>query len=466
MQNTCYATAETEGYRHWFDQTVLYHIYPLGMLGCERRNDGGAVRHRLPALEGLIRHLRELGVNAVYFGPLFESESHGYDTKDYFHIDRRLGDDDDFRHLSKAFHEAGIRIVVDAVFNHVGREFWGFREALEGRDMSRTRNWFKGLRFDGRCRDGVSYATWEGHEELVKLDLMNGEVRQHLLDAVSWWIEEFGIDGLRLDAADCLEPDFVRALRCHVRSVREDFLLEGEVIHGDYRVWANESMMHGTTNYEVYKGLWSSHNDGNFHEIAYSLNRQYGPQGIYRHLKMYNFVDNHDVERIASRLKSPLSLYSLYALLFLIPGTPSIYYGSEWGISGKKGRGYEADYAIRPYISISDMTNGHVDCTFESAPLKQAIVKLSSLRRAHSALCYGSYRQIEVSAQMLAFERSDERETLICVVSDTPIATPVSIRIPDGTYEDILNGGETLTAENGSVTLEAWPHWARVLRRV
>ncbi|MBQ9394418.1 MAG: alpha-amylase [Proteobacteria bacterium] len=466
MQNACYAVIATEESQHWFEQTVLYHIYPLGMLGCERHNDGGETRHRLPELEGLVGHLKDLGVNAVYFGPLFESTSHGYDTKDYFHIDRRLGDDDDFRHLVEVYHEAGIRIVVDAVFNHVGREFWGFREALEYRDMARTRNWFKGLRFDGRCRDGVRYSTWEGHEELVKLDLMNGEVRQHLLDAVSWWIHEFGIDGLRLDAADCLEPDFVRALRSHVRAIREDFLLEGEVIHGDYRVWANDAMMDGTTNYEVYKGLWSSHNDGNFHEIAYSLNRQFGQQGIYRDLKMYNFVDNHDVDRIASKLKSPLSLYSLYAMLFLIPGTPSLYYGSEWGISGKKGRGYEADYPIRPGISIQDLTNGHVDCTFEAAPLEKAICRLSSLRKSHSALCRGDYRQIEVSAQTLVFERSDALESLICIVSDMPITAPLTIRVPDGQYVDILNDGEPLTAVNGRLTLDAWPHWARVLRRI
>lgn len=452
---------------HWFEDTVLYHIYPLGMLGCERVNDGGEVRHRLREFEHLTAHLNELGVNAVYFGPLFESSTHGYDTKDYFHIDRRLGDDSDFRHLVDVFHAANIRVIVDAVFNHVGRGFWGFQEALEYRDMSRTRSWFKGLRFDGRCRDGVGYATWEGHEELVKLDLMNGDVRQHLFDAVSWWIQEFDIDGIRLDAADCLEQDFVRALRAHALSIRPDFLLVGEVIHGDYRIWANDGMMHGTTNYEAYKGLWSSHNDGNFHEIAYSLNRQFGPSGLYRDLCMYNFLDNHDVDRIATRLKSPFSLYSVYALMFLMPGTPSIYYGSEWGIMGRKGHGYDADIPLRPAISAHDLSCGHVGNSTESASLCKAIARLADFRKSHPSLCHGDYRQIAVSAQMLAFERWDNDESLICVISDMPVVKSVDIRVPDGVYQDIFNeDAPVMSTCNGQLTLDAYPHWARVLKKV
>jgi glycosidase len=465
MMNTCRKYMENCE-NHWFDETVLYHIYPLGMLGCERSNDGGEVRHRLPALEKLTAHLKDLGMNAVYFGPLFESSTHGYDTRDYFHIDRRLGDDDDFRHLVEVYHEAGIRVIVDAVFNHVGRDFWAFREAMTWRDMARTRNWFKDLRFDANTSDGIKYSTWEGHKELVKLNLGNPDTRQHLLDAVSWWINEFHIDGIRLDAADCLDPEFVRILRAHACSIRSDFLMVGEVIHGDYRMWANPEMMHGTTNYEAYKGLWSSHNDGNFHEIAYSLNREFGDQGIYRNLCMYNFVDNHDVDRIATRLRRPFSLYSLYAMMFLIPGTPSVYYGSEWGILGKKGHGYDADLPIRPMIGVGDISNGHVDNCCESASLKDAISKLAHFRLAHPALCCGNYRQIDVTAQTLAFERSADDELLICCVSDLPAAKEISLNVPGGIYRDILNGGESVCADQGVLRFEAYPHWARVWQRI
>lgn len=462
MAEAAYGWQTMESSVNWFEGGVLYHIYPLGMLGCERRNDGGITRHRLSELECLVPHLQSLCVNAVYFGPLFESSTHGYDTKDYFHIDRRLGDDEDFIRLVHAYHAGGIRVIVDGVFNHVGREFWGYREVLEYRDAARTRYWFKGLRFDNRACDGVIYDTWEGHRELVKLDLDNPEVRNHLLDAVTHWIQVFGVDGIRLDAADCLSHDFIRALRRHTDAQRSDFLLIGEVIHGDYRTLANADMMHGTTNYEAYKGLWSSHNDGNFHEIGYSLNRQFGASGIYRDLSMYSFADNHDVDRVASKLKSPLSLYSLYALMFLMPGTPSIYYGSEWGLLGKKGHGYDADIPVRPAFSASDLAVGHIGQTVEGVSLEQAIMRFSKVRRTHAALRFGAYRQLEVQAQMLAFERSFGDESVYCVVSDMPINSPFELRVPNGTYVDVLNGGEPIQVTDGVLRFEAYAHWARV----
>ena len=452
----------------WLKNSVVYHIYPLGMLGCERSNydwENRPINHRLSEINGLIPHLLSLGMNAIYFGPIFESSTHGYDTKDYFHIDRRLGDDGDFARLTQQLHEAGIRVMVDGVFNHVGREFWGFKEVLRDRENARTVGWFRGLRFDGRCRDGVKYDTWEGHEELVKLDLNHPEVRRHLFDAVSWWIDQFDIDGIRLDAADCLEPGFIRALRQFSQNLRPDFQLMGEVIHGDYRQWAGNDRMHGTTNYEAYKGLWSSHNDGNFHEIAYSLNREFGNGGIYRDLSMYSFVDNHDVDRVASKLKSPLSLYSLYAMMFLMPGTPSVYYGSEWGMIGKKTHGYDADLPVRPAISVKDLSTGQVDCSFEGASLKKAISQFSALRREHSALCDGDYRQIEVKPQVLAFERSNCDETVICIVSDQASSEVMRFSVPDGTYMDILNHKKVVSA-GGQLELEVYPHWARVLVRL
>ena len=444
----------------WFVKSVVYHIYPLGMLGCEPYNDNGPVRHRLSSVAEIIPHLRSLGIDAIYFGPLFESTRHGYDTKDYYHIDRRLGSDEDFAWLVQSLHQAGIRVIVDAVFNHTGCEFWAFKDVQEYGELSRTRYWFKNLRF-GR-NNKLHYDTWEGHEELVKLDLNHPEVREHLFGAVSWWIQQFDIDGLRLDAADCLDPDFICALRNYTSSIRNDFILVGEVIHGDYRQWAGPDKLHGTTNYEAYKGLWSSHNDGNFHEIAYTLNRQFGPNGIYKDLAMYSFADNHDVDRVSSRLKSPLSLYSLYALMFFMPGTPSIYYGSEWGITGKRTHGYDADLAIRPFISTQDLSVGHVDKTLEGASLCDAIARFSKIRHASNALCCGSYRQIKVESQILVFERYTDDESVICIISDHPISHPIDLEIPNGKYTDLLNGG-VYSVQDNHLSIEVFPHWARVL---
>ena len=369
----------------WISSAVFYHIYPLGLCGAPPRNDFTSPPvARLEALHPWLDHLETLGVTAVYLGPVFEASSHGYDTADYFHVDRRLGTEETLAILSDALHARGIRLVLDAVFNHVGRDFWAFRDLQQQGESSSYADWFQNVRFGEQSPygDPFSYEGWGGHYSLVKLNLDNGAVRSHLFDAVSAWIERFHIDGLRLDAADCIAPDFLRALAEHVRSRKQDFWLMGEIIHGDYRAWANPETLHSVTNYECFKGLYSSFNDKNFFEIAYALNRQFGEGGLYRGIDLYNFADNHDVNRIASLLKQSAHLFPLHILLFTMPGVPSIYYGSEWGICGEKNEG--DDSPLRPAIDLA---------VLEAAPpqpgLPGVISRLARIRAASSALQRG-----------------------------------------------------------------------------
>ncbi|MFY0574859.1 alpha-amylase family glycosyl hydrolase [Cystobacter fuscus] len=275
-------------------------------------------------------------MNALYLGPVFESSSHGYDTADYSKVDRRLGTNADLSRLVAAMRAAGIRVILDGVFHHVGRDFWAFRDVQVHGERSRYRDWFSGLQFGKRSPygDAFSYDGWSGHYNLVKLNLQNAEVRAHLFGVVEQWISEFGIEGLRLDVAEVMDVSFLRDLAAFCRRLRPDFWLLGEAIHGDYRRLGNPETLDSVTNYECYKGLYSSLNDRNYFEIAYSLQRQFGENGIYRDLLLYNFVDNHDVNRIASTLKDPAHLLPLHLMLFTIPGVPSIYYGSEWGQEG------------------------------------------------------------------------------------------------------------------------------------
>ena len=165
----------------WFDESVFYQIYPLGCCGAERENDFGEVRHRLGLIEAEIPRLKELGVGAVLFNPLFESERHGYDTVDFFKVDRRLGTNEEFKSLVGKFHAAGIKVVLDGVFNHTGRAFAPFREVLEKREGTDYRFWFD-INFYGNSpyNDGLDYANWEGHAELVKLRLENTDVQNYL----------------------------------------------------------------------------------------------------------------------------------------------------------------------------------------------------------------------------------------------------------------------------------------------
>ena len=356
-----------------------------------------------------IPHIKKIGMNAIYFSPVFSSSNHGYDTKDFRVIDERLGTNEDFKEACKALKEAGIKVILDGVFNHVGREFWAFQDVLEKKWDSPYKDWFY-INFDGNSSydDGFWYEGWEGHFELVKLNLDNDQVKQHLLDAVSLWMDEFGIDGLRLDVAYMLNRNFIKCLVDFVRSKNPDFLMIGEMLHGDYSQLANPDLLDSVTNYECYKGLYSSFNTHNMHEIGYSLNRQFGPEEwtLYKGIPLYNFVDNHDVERIASQLNEKDLLPLIYAMMFGMPGVPGVYYGSEWGIEGKKEQG--SDDSLRPRIKPEELKENE---------LAAYIGKLAQVRKNSPALRYGDYRQLAIMPDVLVFQRQSSEDRIIVAIN-------------------------------------------------
>lgn len=390
----------------WANQSVFYQIYPLGFCGAPQFNDGICVP-RIRKVKDWIAHIQYCGCDAIYFSPLFESDSHGYDTRDYTKIDCRLGTNEDFVSVCNALHQNGIRVVLDGVFNHVGRGFWAFQDVLKKRENSRYRNWFH-IRFDGNnnYNDGLWYEGWEGHYELVKLNLRNEEVIQYLFDCIKGWVKEFDIDGLRLDVAYCLDRDFLRRLRTFCDSLKPDFFLVGEMLGGDYNQIMNNAMLHSTTNYECYKGLYSSFNSMNLFEIAHSLQRQFGPENwtFYKGKHLLNFVDNHDVTRIASILSNPNHLPLVYALLFAMPGIPCIYYGSEWGALGTKQQG--SDLSLRPCFEAP-----------EENSLTEYIAVCAKTHKVIPALCFGDYKNILITNRQLVFERSFEGNRVIVAVN-------------------------------------------------
>ncbi len=449
---------------NWAQDAVFYHIFPLGCLGAPERNAlAGPPVNRLSGLMHWIDYLEDLGVNALLLGPVFESSRHGYDTADYFRVDRRLGDDTMLAAVSHELHRRGIRLVLDAVFHHTGRDFWAFRDIRERGQASPYCDWYS-LDFTRRSPygDPFHYQGWAGNYDLVKLNLKNPLVRDHLLAAVSWWIERFEIDGLRIDVADALDLGFQRELAAHCRSRRPDFWLMGEVVHGDYRHWAYPGGLSSTTNYEAYKGLWSSHNDRNYFEIAYSLNRQFGPGGIYRGLQLYSFADNHDVDRVASVLKTPAHLYPLYVLLITMPGVPSIYYGSEWGIEGRKATGTDAP--LRPALDPAAFSRQAIDP--ELPELRGTIKLLIALRRRYVALRAGDYAQIYVAAEQFAFMRRDSDSSIVVAVNAAGHPAEIPLRLPDfadAQLVDALNDGEVFSATDGQCRLSIPARWARIL---
>lgn len=389
----------------WAFESVFYQIYPLGFCGAPFENDGVLVPRIKKAAEW-IPHIKSLGANAIYFSPVFESDTHGYNTRDYKKIDCRLGTNEDFKKICDALHSQKIKVVLDGVFNHVGRGFYQFQDVVRNRENSPYLHWFHiNLSGNSNYNDGLWYEGWEGNYDLVKLNLRNPEVIAHILDAVKYWVEEFDIDGLRLDVAYCLDMDFLKRLRSFTEELKTEFFLLGEMLHGDYTRMVNKEMLHSATNYECYKGLFSSFNSRNMFEIVHSLLRQFGPEDwtLYKGLSLLSFVDNHDVSRIASLLEKERHLPLIYALCFGMPGIPCVYYGSEWGAKAKKEQG---DSALR--------------ASFEAPVWNQLsayIALLAEAKKNSRALQYGSFRSLVLTNQQCIFERKTEEERVLVAIN-------------------------------------------------
>ncbi len=414
----------------WADESVFYQIYPLGMCGAPHENDG-RLEHRIRRVLDFIPHLQKLGVNAVLFNPLFESDAHGYDTRDYRKVDVRLGTNEDLKEVCDALHKAGMKVIFDGVFNHVGRGFFGFRDVQEKKWDSEYKNWFN-ISFDGNdaYNDGFWYEGWEGHYELVKLNLRNEATVQYLLDTVKFWTEEFGIDGLRLDVAYCLDKDFLRRLKGFCSGLKSDFFLVGEILGGDYRTVCGNGLCDSATNYECYKGLYSSFNSMNMFEIIHSLIRQFGsdPWTLYRGYHLFTFVDNHDVTRVASILQNPAHLPLIYALAFGMPGIPCIYYGSEWGIRGDKKDG---DWALRPETAAPEWNE-----------LTDWISKLTAAKKGSEALNYGDFRSVLLTNRQCIFERKSEHERVLVAINADGNGFHADFDAGCGRAVDLITGGE------------------------
>ena len=412
----------------WFDNAVIYQIYPLGLCGAPRDNDG-VPAHRILQLLDWVDHIRKTGADTVLLNPVFESDRHGYDTRDYCKVDCRLGTNEDLKTVCDAFHKAGLRVMLDGVFNHVGRGFHAFEDVRQKKWDSPYKDWFR-LSFDGSSNynDGFWYEGWEGHYELVKLNLQNPAVVQHQFDAIRSWVEQFDIDGLRLDVAYCLSEDYLRQLRSFTNGLKPDFVLMGETLHGDYNRWMNDQMCHSVTNYECYKGLWSSFNSMNLFEIGHSLQRQFGPEQwtLYRGKHLLSFLDNHDVTRIASMLNDPKHLVPAYGILFGMPGVPALYYGSEWGIQGRKDQG---DDALRPALEKPEWND-----------LTDHIAALAKARKESPALCSGSYRNVVLTNRQIIFERCWENERVLVAVNADNVPYTAHFDARAGRATDLITG--------------------------
>ena len=412
----------------WAYESVFYQIYPMGFANAPFENDG-VQRHGIIKVIDWIPHIKSVGCNAIYFSPVFESDTHGYNTRDYKKIDVRLGTNEEFKSVCDALHEAGIKVVLDGVFNHVGRGHFAFQDVLKNRENSRYLNWFNiNLGGNDAWNDGLWYEGWEGNYDLVKLNLRNNEVVEYLLDCVRYWIEYFDIDGIRLDVAYCLDEDFMRRLRSFTDSMKADFFLLGETVHGDYNRLVNDGMLHSATNYECYKGIYSALNSMNLFEIIHSLLRQFGPEqwSLYKGKHMLSFVDNHDVSRIASVITNPKHIPLAYGIEFGMPGIPCVYYGSEWGAKARKEDG---DPALRACFDAPEWTT-----------LTDFISRLAAAKKSSEALNYGDFRSVLLTNKQSIFERKSANERVLVAINADSESFTAHFDAGCGTAVDLLTG--------------------------
>ena len=426
----------------WYNEAVFYHIYPLGLTGAPKQNEYGEPVHRLNTLLPWIDHIKEIGCTALYIGPLFESVGHGYETTDYRKLDSRLGDNKDLKNFVAACHEKEIKVIFDGVFNHTGRDFFAFKDIQEKRQNSPYVNWYCNVNFSGNTEynDGFSYENWGGYNLLVKLNQRNPDVQNYICDVIRFWVSEFDVDGIRLDAADVLDFDFMKQLRRTAEEVKPDFWLMGEVIHGDYSRWVNGSTLHSVTNYALHKALYSGHNDHNYFEIAHTV-KYLQNMGD---LDLYNFVDNHDVERIYTKLSNKVHFAPVHVLLYTLPGVPSIYYGSEFGIEGKKER--TSDDSLRPALNLADYADA-----VEKNPCTALIAALGKVRQNTPALNYGSYAELMLTNRQYAFARDLDGVRVIVTVNNDDNAASMDLAAGNAAeYVGTLTG-EKVSVENGRI---------------
>ncbi len=424
----------------WVQYAIFWHIYPLGFVDAPKAADPtGPVEHRLGKIVDWLDYAVELGVSAILLGPIFASSTHGYDTIDHFRIDPRLGDEADFDRLIAAAGRRGLRVVLDGVFNHVGRAFPRFVEAEANGPGSEAARWFRPL------GDG-DYATFEGHRRLVTLNHDNDAVADYVVDVMTHWMDR-GVAGWRLDAAYSTPRAFWTKVLPRVRHSHPDAYVFGEVIHGDYAGFVRDTGMDAVTQYELWKAVWSALNDGNFFELTWALDRHNGFMDAFVPL---TFVGNHDVTRIASQLTDARHLPHALVLLFMSGGVPCVYYGDEQGFRAVKGSGEGGDDALRPAFP-----DGPAMLPDDGLPVYRLHQDLIGLRRRNPWLVRAKSETVHLDNKRMVIKVHAEGNRLILALN----VSDEAVRLPAGGADSLLLGGGAL--ERGADVIALPGHgWA------
>lgn len=431
--------------RSWLERAIWWQIYPFGFVGAEREAGAGtAVTHRLGHLNGWLEYAVNLGASGILLGPIFASSTHGYDTIDHFQIDRRLGDDADFDEFIAAAHHRGLRVVLDGVFNHVGREYPAFQRAIANGPDSPEASWFR-LTWPAEPHQEPDYATFEGHRQLVALNHDEPAVADHVARVMNHWLAR-GADGWRLDAAYAVPRPFWAGVLPVVRARHPDAYIFGEVIHGDYAGFVRETGVDGVTQYELWKAIWSALNDRNLFELAWAMQRH---NAMLDSFVPQTFLGNHDVTRIASQLVDERHLAHALVILLTCGGVPSIYAGDEQAFRGIKEHRTGGDDAIRPAFPATP-----ADLAPFGWPTYRLHQELIGLRRRHPWLYRARSRVTELHNTDLMFEAFHENSRLWVALNlaDAPITRAIPAPVAK------LAGGGAVCRKGAATEITLPPH--------
>jgi glycosidase len=433
--------------RSWVERAIWWQVYPLGFVGAEREAcAGGGVTHRLGHVVAWLDYAVNLGVSGILLGPIFASSTHGYDTVDHFQIDNRLGDEADFDVLVKAAHDRGLRIVLDGVFNHVGRDHPMFQRVIADGPHSSAASWFRLTRSaDEALGEERDYATFEGHRQLVVLNHEEAAVADYVERVMSYWLER-GVDGWRLDAAYAVPHRFWMRVLSAVRARHPDAFIFGEVIHGDYAGIVRETGVDSVTQYELWKAIWSALNDRNCFELAWALDRH---NAMLDTFVPQTFIGNHDATRIASRLLDERHLAHALLILMTCGGLPSIYAGDEQAFRGIKEHRAGGDDAIRPAFPATP-----ADLAPFGWPTYRLHQELIGLRRRHPWLHRARSRVTELRNTDLMFEafHAENRLWVALNLADAPLVLAIPAAV------DRLAGDFAVRRKGATTDITLPPH--------
>ena len=427
----------------WVQYAIFWQIHPLGFVGAPKSMDMiEGIDHRLDHIIDWLDYAVELGASALLLGPIFASSTHGYDTIDHYRIDPRLGDEADFDRLVAAANQRGLKIILDGVFNHVGRDFPKFIEAEAEGAGSEASQWFLPVEGDGQ-NGTATWETFEGHPGLITLNHENPDVADYVLDVMTHWMDR-GVSGWRLDAAYATPTSFWAQILPTVRQSHPEAYIFGEVIHGDYVGFVQETGVDSVTQYELWKAIWSALNDTNFFELAWALDRH---NRFLEHFAPLTFVGNHDVTRIASQLADTKHLPHALALLLLTGGTPCIYSGDEQGFRGIKEEREGGDDVIRP--AFPEHPDGLLD---DGLPIYRLHQDLIGLRRRNPWLVRARSEALHLENQQMVLKVSAEGNRLILAFN----LGEADVALPAGDASSLLLGEGNLTknGEGGTVHLK------------